>query len=222
MENVKRIFLEEHQMEIALIGTMHVSQDSASAVRQLIMEEGPDTVCVELDESRMGAMAHNQDSCRGGHGANRSLERLLESFQKQIGDKMNTAPGADFSVAIESARTVQARVVLIDRDIRTTLDRMWKALGPFGKLRFFFYLVREMRQARLMKQEELESLTEQQEVFEALEELAERFPALKRTLVDERDAHMAARIKECGGKKVVVVLGAGHLLGVTRLLQMAP
>jgi pheromone shutdown protein TraB len=99
---------------------------------------------------------------------------------------------------------------------------MWKALGPFGKLRFFFYLVREMRQARLMKQEELESLTEQQEVFEALEELAERFPALKRTLVDERDAHMAARIKECGGKKVVVVLGAGHLLGVTRLLQMAP
>jgi len=219
VDTVRRVLLDESQMEIALIGTMHVSQDSASAVQKLILEELPDTVCVELDESRMRAVATENAPRKGRNGAGLHFEQVLGAFQKKIGDKMNTTPGSDFLQAIESAQMVQARVILIDRDIRTTLERMWKGLGFLGKTRFFFYLIKEMLQARSMKPEEIEKLMEQGEIDVALGELAERFPALKMALVDERDAHMASRIKACGGKKVVVAIGAGHLEGVIRCLQ---
>ncbi len=222
MDTVKRIFLEGQQMEVALIGTMHVSKDSASAVEKLILEERPDTVCVELDESRMRTVSGTCDRPRSGSGAKPNLERILGSFQKTIGEKMNAVPGTDLLAAIESAQAIQARVVLIDRDIRTTLERMWKGLGGFGKIRFFFYLIKEMFQARSMKPEEIAKLTEQGEIDEALGELAAKFPAMKRALVDERDAYMASRIQECGGKKVIVALGAGHLEGVARYLQSLP
>ena len=38
---------------IILVGTAHVSRDSVEQVRQIISEEKPDRVCVELDERRV-------------------------------------------------------------------------------------------------------------------------------------------------------------------------
>ena len=39
--------------EIILVGTAHISQNSVEEVRQLISDEQPDRICIELDDSRM-------------------------------------------------------------------------------------------------------------------------------------------------------------------------
>lgn len=49
-ENITRIMLDEK--EYILIGTAHVSKQSAEQVKEVIEAEKPDAVCVELDEQR--------------------------------------------------------------------------------------------------------------------------------------------------------------------------
>ena len=53
-ENVHRIEMDGRQ--IILIGTAHVSKRSVDEVEELIQEEKPDTVCVELCQSRYQAI----------------------------------------------------------------------------------------------------------------------------------------------------------------------
>lgn len=43
-----------------LIGTAHVSQESADLVRQVIDREQPDCVCVELDAQRYKALSEQR------------------------------------------------------------------------------------------------------------------------------------------------------------------
>jgi hypothetical protein len=53
-ENVQRIH-HDHR-EIILVGTAHVSRESADLVERVIAEEKPDTVCVELCKPRYDAI----------------------------------------------------------------------------------------------------------------------------------------------------------------------
>src|SRR5690625_7374357 len=49
-DNITRLYIDDR--EIILIGTAHVSKHSAEQVKDVIEDEQPDTVCVELDEGR--------------------------------------------------------------------------------------------------------------------------------------------------------------------------
>ena len=48
--------LQIDDKEIILIGTAHVSKESAELVADIIQKETPDSVCVELCESRFQAI----------------------------------------------------------------------------------------------------------------------------------------------------------------------
>ena len=49
-DNVVRLTYQDK--EIIIIGTAHVSQESAELVKRVIDEEKPDSICIELDEGR--------------------------------------------------------------------------------------------------------------------------------------------------------------------------
>src|SRR5215475_10650026 len=46
--------------EILLVGTAHVSRESAELVRELIEKERPDRVCIELDAQRYEALTQRR------------------------------------------------------------------------------------------------------------------------------------------------------------------
>ena len=46
--------------EFILLGTAHVSQESADLVREVIIQEQPDCVCVELDAQRYAALSQGR------------------------------------------------------------------------------------------------------------------------------------------------------------------
>lgn len=50
MELVRRVFIKDK--EIILVGTAHISSESAELVKNIIEEENPDVVCLEWDQSR--------------------------------------------------------------------------------------------------------------------------------------------------------------------------
>ena len=52
MSNKPITYLSHDDKEIILLGTAHVSRESAELVKSVIEEQKPDTVCVELCPSR--------------------------------------------------------------------------------------------------------------------------------------------------------------------------
>lgn len=52
-----------------------------------------------------------------------------------------------------------------------------------------------------------------------LNEFTENLPQLKKPLIDERDQYLAEKIRTAPGEKVVAVLGAAHVPGVSREIE---
>jgi pheromone shutdown protein TraB len=52
-----------------------------------------------------------------------------------------------------------------------------------------------------------------------MQELGRAMPELKRTLIDERDAYLATKIRRAPGARIVAVVGAGQLAGMVEALQ---
>jgi pheromone shutdown-related protein TraB len=208
--------------EIILVGTAHVSMESVRLVEEVIRAETPDAVCVELCAARHQAL-RQKDRWQEMDIVKVIREKkaflllsnlLLASFQKRIAKKMDVTPGAEMQKAIELAETTGAQLCLADRDIRTTLSRAWHALGVWSKAKLVFQLLVSMGQAEDITAEEIERL-KQRDVLEALlSEVGRSMPMLKTILIDERDRFLAAKIRQAPGKKIVAVVGAGHVPGI--------
>ena len=56
VNNDNKHHLTIEDKDIILLGTAHVSEESADLVAEVVNDERPDTVCVELCESRYKAM----------------------------------------------------------------------------------------------------------------------------------------------------------------------
>jgi pheromone shutdown-related protein TraB len=67
-----------------------------------------------------------------------------------------------------------------------------------------------------ISEEDLEKMKSQDTLNAVLDDFTKAFPKLKTPLIDERDQYLAQKIKEAPGKKVVAVLGAAHVPGITK------
>ena len=210
--------------EVILVGTAHVSRESVRLVEEVIRAETPDAVCVELCAARHQALRQkdrwqNMDIVKVVREKKAFLllsNLLLAAFQKRIARKMDVTPGAEMLRAVELAETSGAQLCLADRDIRATLSRAWHSLGIWSKAKLVFQLLLSMGQAEDITAEEIERM-KQQDVLEALlSEVGRSLPMLKTILIDERDRFLAAKIRQAPGRKIVAVVGAGHVPGIKR------
>jgi pheromone shutdown-related protein TraB len=210
--------------EVILVGTAHVSRESVRLVEEVIRAETPDAVCVELCAARHQALRQkdrwqNMDIVKVVKEKKAFLllsNLLLAAFQKRIARKMDVTPGAEMLKAVELAETSGAQLCLADRDIRATLSRAWHSLGIWSKAKLVFQLLLSMGQAEDITAEEIERM-KQQDVLEALlSEVGRSLPMLKTILIDERDRFLAAKIRQAPGRKIVAVVGAGHVPGIKR------
>lgn len=227
LKNEHTISLEWGGKEILLIGTAHVSKESAEEVKTIIEREQPDTVCIELDDVRFDSM-QNKDRfqntdiiqiIKNKKVLSMMANLVLASFQKKLADQLGINPGAEMMQGIQSAQEAGAELVMADRDIQTTLNRVWRNVGFTGKIKLLTQLVASVFDDEEITEEELSELKELDALDKMLDELAEIFPELKRTLIDERDMYLAEKIKNAPGKKIIAVLGAGHLPGVRREIE---
>ena len=210
--------------DITLIGTAHVSRESVELVQQVIEEETPETVCVELCPSRYQSIRqkdHWQETdivkvIREKKSFLLLANLLLASFQKRIAKKFDIKPGEEMIRAIESGEAIGARIHLADRDIRTTLARAWRAMGLWGKIKLMTQLVMSMGQMDDISEEDIEKMKRQDMLETILTEVGRSMPELKRILIDERDQYLAEKIRSAPGRKIVAVVGAGHLAGIEK------
>jgi pheromone shutdown-related protein TraB len=210
--------------EILLVGTAHVSRESTELVTDIIAEEQPDTVCVELCESRYQSIRQT-DRWREMDIIKVVKEKkalfllsnlMLASFQKRIASKFGIQPGAEMLAAIESAETAGARLHLADRDIRTTLSRTWRAMSLWSRIKIMFQFLASLGDVGEISEEEIERMKQEDMLQSVLSEVERSFPAVRRILIDERDRYLAEKIRTAPGRRIVAVVGAGHVPGIKR------
>ena len=97
--------------DILLIGTAHVSKQSAQLVQETILEQKPDTVCVELCKTRLASIK-DADRWRNMDIVKIIKEKkalllfmnlLLAAFQKKMADKFGIQPGQEMINALKAA-----------------------------------------------------------------------------------------------------------------------
>jgi pheromone shutdown-related protein TraB len=223
-ENVH--FIELDGKQLILVGTAHVSSKSVNDVKEVIESERPDTVCIELCEARYRNLTDNErwknsnitQIIKDGKAMLLLVNLILSSYQKRLADQFNIKPGQEMMQGMTSAKEVGAELCLADRDLQTTMMRLWRSIGLWGKFKLFFQLLLSMFMDEEMSEEELEKMKSSDMLSAALEDLSVSFPDIKSILIDERDQYLAQNIKQAPGNKVVAVLGAGHIPGVKQAL----
>jgi pheromone shutdown-related protein TraB len=219
-QNVHRLTLDSR--EIILIGTAHISRESADLVDRVITEEKPDVVCVELCKARFEAIKQKDKwqemdivkVIRENRTALLLSQLLMISLQRKIAERFNINPGEDMLRAISRAAESGAEVVLADREIRVTLLRTWRMMGLWSKMKFLSDMILSLFIGENITEENIEELKQHDVLDLALKSIGEKLPELKTTLIDERDQFLACSIRNSQGRKIVAVVGAGHIPGI--------
>lgn len=219
--------------KIIIIGTAHVSEKSVQEVRETIEREKPDIVAVELDPNRYKGMTEPdsgdseisfKDVLKPGQTFYYLLYGFLAYMQKKMGEQLGVPPGSEMVAAIEGAHTVGAGISLIDRDIQLTFKRFLAKLSFGEKLKMAYNIIKGMFFGEEQEDFDINNMTDQDVVTAMIEEFRHFAPTAASVLIDERDAYLAGNILKTvqmagTGKKIVVVIGAGHRQGVMNYLD---
>ncbi|MCE7913717.1 MAG: TraB/GumN family protein [Nitrosomonas sp. PRO4] len=216
---------------ITLLGTAHVSKASADKVQELIATEKYDAVAVELCPSRHKVIV-NPDAMakmdlfqviKNGQASMVAASLALGAFQQRMAEQLGIEPGAEMRVAIKDAQAAKLPVLLIDREIGTTMKRIYRSVPWWKRMNLFAGLIASVISKEKFNADEIERLKEGDVLESSFAQFAENEKELFRPLISERDEYMSARlIKECkenGYQHILAVIGAGHLNGMVRQLE---
>ncbi len=211
---------------ILLIGTAHVSRQSAELVEEIIHNETPDTVCVELCQNRLNAIQdpnrwRNMDIVKvikEKKSLVLFLNLLLASFQKKIADRFGIKPGQEMINAVKAAEEIGALIRPSDRDIQITLNRLWRGMGLWSKLKLMGSMIFSMGSSDDIEEEDIEKMKQEDILQTLLADVKDSHPEIEGALIDERDQYLAHHIKTAPGDKIVAVVGAAHVPGIKRYI----
>lgn len=213
---------------VTILGTAHISQKSIDEVQRIIRKEKPDTVCVELCNSRMRSLKDNEhwkklDIFKVFKERKMYLllsSLILSAFQKKLG-KDSIRPGDEMRMAIGEGERIGAKIVPIDREISTTLKRAWWNIGIFNRMILLSALLTSLFVKEDVSEEKIEEMKSEDVLKDLFSQLPKRYESIKNVIIDERDFYLAQKIRDASkeGKKIFAVVGAGHLQGIMNHIQ---
>lgn len=225
--------IEHENTRFLILGTAHISQKSVDAVRKLLASDAFDTVAIELDETRFAAI---QDPdrfrkldiikvIRNGQTGLIATNLALSAYQKRLADQLGITPGAEMKAAIDMAKDKNLKLWRIDRDISTTMKRAWRNMKFGDKMGLLFGGFAGFFEKEAVSEDDIEKLKTGDMLESTFAEFAQGNPSIYQSLIAERDQYMAARLKQesakSDSKQVLVVIGAGHLDGLSTHLKDA-
>jgi len=222
--------VEKNGREYIIIGTAHVSQESADLVRRVVSQEKPDTVCIELDEQRYKTLSEQRkwesldlkQIIRQRQLPTLVVNLLLASYQRRIGQKLGVMPGTELLEAAKVAKEFNIPISLVDRDVRITLRRAWSSMSLWEKMNLLASGFVGATSDEEITEEILQEIKKKDVLSELMQELGDAMPVLKSVLIDERDTYIAQKTRHSAGEKIVAVVGAGHVEGILTTLREKP
>jgi len=220
---------------LIVIGTSHISSQSVQEVEQVINQEQPQIIAVELDKNRLTALISNNKrklsiSALPTIGVKGYLFALIGSYiQKKMGKVVNIEPGSEMLTAINLAKKNKVDLALIDQPIEITLQRFSREFTWKEKWRviidILLGLVQPKKQLKKYQLEnfDLRTVPEEKAIIKLLKVIKKRYPSLYKVLIEERNQYISSRlislINKNTNKKIVAVVGAGHEEEIIRLVK---
>eukprot|EP00041_Stephanoeca_diplocostata_P011369 m.187570 g.187570 ORF g.187570 m.187570 type:complete len:339 (+) comp18506_c0_seq8:291-1307(+) len=241
---------------VILLGTAHISRKSVEEAQEIVKHIQPRLVFVELCKSRQGLLSlplddvapHQElsiaavnNAIHNGNGVSDVIQLVLSHFTFQMAEKigLEITPGTEFAAAFQEAVKYGGKVALGDRDVAITLNRAWRALSLWEKLKLAWGLLCDSYDE--FTAEDLERMKNSDIITEMMQELAEEFPRLMDPLIYERDRFLTYQLRTCctsmaqylrqtlqrcpearqhllgrGSTTIVAVVGMGHVDGIKK------
>ncbi|MCD6477921.1 MAG: TraB/GumN family protein [Candidatus Aenigmarchaeota archaeon] len=197
---------------IILLGTSHIAPESIRRIKNVIENENPDCVAVELDPVRYYTLKSKNFSRPPG-----IFLRFLAWLQRELGKMTGVFPGEEMLKAIEISNENRIPTFLIDQDFSITARDIKKVSFSEKFKLVVFTLFAGLHGEKI----DLKKVPPKRVVAKAIKLLRKKFPYIYKVLVVKRNRHMANVIKNLSKdyKKILVVVGAGHVSGLKNLLK---
>ncbi|MBS3137666.1 TraB/GumN family protein [Candidatus Woesearchaeota archaeon] len=227
---------------IKILGTSHIAKQSVEDVRKAIEEFHPEIVAVELDSKRYLSLLDEKKRKKSKFsfaaipkiGLKGYLFGIIGSYaSKKLGNVVGATPGDEMLTAIKEAKKRNLEVALIDQDIEITLSRFSKALSWKEKWMFLKDIFNSIFRKKKVLAEykelglDLETLDLTQVpsnkfITILTTAMKKKYPNIYRVLVSERNSFMVRTLvkmrKKYPEKKIIAVVGAGHVEGMEKEL----
>lgn len=221
--------IERDGRQFWIVGTAHVSASSVEEVKRVIDEVQPDTVCVELCQSRYEALTDASrwrkldifKVIREGKTLFLLANVAIGAYQRKLGKELGVTPGAELLAGAEKAREIGAQLELVDRDIHVTLKRTWGTVSFWQKMNLLGAVMESLVFREEISAEDIENLKEAGQLRDMMSEFTRVLPEVAEPLIHERDRYMVSRLREVPGQRIVAVVGAAHVPGMKQVFDDA-
>ena len=216
--------------KIILIGTAHISKNSVTEVIETIEKYTPDVVAVELCDKR-----YDLEKCEFIRDKTTLKSAIMQGkyyyiygsgfsmVQKQLALCLDTTAGDEMGTAIREAKKHGAEVALIDQDIFETLENMWNDMTYKEKCVSVVQLtsiaagIKGLRKVGVKIEFDPDKLIEEIEKNPKL--ISDPNVTGYKELIEYRNVFLSENIKKVSKDTTIVVLGAGHIPGIMKILK---
>lgn len=222
MDGVEKLVIQDKTYY--LVGTNHISKESAELVKNVINEVRPACVCVELDQKRYQKYTSPEEWAKTDIIKIIKQNKLVVLFsnivygvlQRKLAKEKGTIQAGELIQALESAEDVGADIQLIDRDIQVTFKRMWRHLSFTQKPKLIMTFFSEFED---VETERLEDFLESDSFDNVFIQLSKKFPTIYNDMITERDKVMVTNLQNSKYDVNVVVVGKAHINGIKAKLK---
>ena len=232
-ENVEQptAIIERDGVRYTILGTAHISRASVAAVERLANSGQFDAIAVELDAHRLRSLTDPNAMqeldlfriLREGKTGLVAANLALSAYQRRLSEQLGVEPGAELKAAARIANERNLPLQLIDRDVGITLKRAYRGLGFWGRMKLMAGLGISLFETEQVGEADIEKLKQGDMLESSFGEFAAESPPIYEALITERDSYMAARLRQenvgSTARNVLVVIGAGHLKGMSQHLR---
>ena len=212
---------------LILIGTSHISKESINKVQTAIEDYEPDAVAIELDKNRLQSLLSEKRSFGLKElklmGMKGFLLNLIGYYiENKLGNLVGVKPGSEMLTAVKCARKIRADLLLIDQDVRTTLNRLVKELTWREKIRFIWDVLKGIITRKpQIEPFDLSKVPSEEIIRKMIRYVRIRYPSLYKVLIVERNEYMAKNLYKLMPKynQLIAVVGAGHEKEIIDLIK---
>jgi pheromone shutdown protein TraB len=212
---------------VAFVAVIHTDLESVEKARRVVRETNPSVVAVELDHERYEYLSNPDandplDSVPLTGDTAQDLMQQLATLERTLGGITGSNVGDEMMAAIEEGRAIGAKIALVDRPMKVTIQAMMKIPLPelYGFINMLPDAAKDIEDGGAADM--LDLLKQDGAVEDILEQFRSEFPGLTKVLIEERDQYVAKALhfilNDVEGK-IVAVLGAGHIQGVKAALE---
>ena len=223
--------IQVNNTKVTIIGTAHVSKASADAVRELIDSNRFDVIAIELCDGRYKSIVNPNsladmdlfEVIKTKKASMVAASLALGAYQQRLAEQFDVQPGEEMRVAIDLAEKNDLLLELIDRDVGITLKRLYRNIPWWRKLYVISGLIASVMTNEKVTEEEIEKLKTGDMLENTFAQFATSAYDLFSPLIAERDQFMSAKLRQAverhPNKKILAVVGAGHLAGIKEELS---